>query len=418
MKQIGLIGINHESINTAIFLASGDWQVSVLASQKQIDEILTTYQFDRQLLLLWHLYVSDNKILVKDELKSLNHYWLFFDENNDNNDIALELNPSSQVLLSGAKSLNFFANFANQLATNWVYYVPFNFLKDGNNFNAFFKIELLLIGEKVKDSFAKSEILLSLIKNSDKQYFADIKTIEFARASIMGMLATRLSFINEMARLADSENINIHQVQTIMGMDKRIGKDYLKAGWGFGGKTLPNELTHLLDKFNANQVDTALLKSVIDVNNDQKELIFRKFWQYFNGFIDNKTVVIWGAGYRTGTSRTTNSAIHQLLALFWSYQIKTIVYTVNTTNELKGLYGDNPLFELTHSPYDNLANAHALFILNWAENQKINLDELNQVALPIFDGKNLLTADNIDGYKGEYFGIGINKQSMNSYILE
>ncbi|MDO4426900.1 MAG: UDP-glucose 6-dehydrogenase [Moraxella sp.] len=408
MKQIGLIGINHESINTAIFLASSDWQVSVLASQRQIDEILNTYQFDRQLLLLWHLYVSDNKILLKDELKSLTHYWLFFDENNDNNDIALELTPSSQVLLSGAKSLNFFANFANQLATNWVYYVPFNFLKDGNNFNAFFNIELLLIGEKVKDSFAKSEILLSLIKNSDKQYFVDIKTIEFARASIMGMLATRLSFINEMARLADSENINIHQVQTIMGMDKRIGKDYLKAGWGFGGKTLPNELTHLLNKFNANQVDTALLKSVIDVNNDQKELIFRKFWQYFNGFIDNKTVVIWGAGYRVGVGLTIGSAIHQLLALCWPYQIKTIVYAVNTTNELKGLYGDNPLFELTHSPYDNLNNAHALFILNWAENEKINLDELNQVALPIFDGKNLFSADEIAGYKGEYFGIGVN----------
>ena len=406
MKQIQIIGINHESINTAIFLASSDWQGSILASGEQIDEILIAYQFDRQLSLLWQLYVSDNKIVIQDELPLVENYWLFFDETNDNDNLNLNLTPSSQVLLSGANSLNFFADFADKLATNWVYYVPFNFLKDGNNFNAFFNIELLLIGEKFKDSFTKSEILLSLIKNSDKHYLADIKTIEFARASIIGMLATRLSFINEMARLADSQKVNIHQVQTIMGMDRRIGKDYLKAGWGFGGKSLPNELSHLLHQFNSNQVDTALLKAVIDVNNDQKELIFRKFWQYFNGAIDDKTVVIWGAGYRIGTSRTAGSAIHQLLTLCWSYQIKTYVYAVNTTNELTKLYGDNPLFQLVATPYESLNQAHALFILNWADNQTLNIDELNQVALPIFDGKNLFTDDEIARYQGDYVGMG------------
>lgn len=406
MKQIGLIGINHESINTAIFLASSHYQVSVLASHEQIEAFLAVYQFDRQLSLLWQLYVADNKICLTDNITECQDYWLFFDENNDHHDIFLKIKPSSQVLLSGTKSLNFFENFAKNLTTNWVYYLPFNFLKDGNNFNAFFHIDLLLIGEKIKKSVHRSEILLTLINNSKKQYIADIKTIEFARASIIGMLATRLAFINEMARLADSQNVNIHEIETMMGMDERIGKEYLKAGWGFGGKTLPNELSHLLEAFYSQQVDTFLLKSVIDVNNDQKELMFRKFWQYCNGFVDDKTVVIWGAGYRAGASITAGSAIHQLLHSCWSYGIKTIVYATNTTNELLALYGDNPLFLLTNSPYDNLNHAHALFIINWSENKKIDMGQLNQFALPIFDGKNLLSDEDVLAYQGVYFGVG------------
>ncbi|MFA9486773.1 UDP-glucose 6-dehydrogenase [Moraxella haemolytica] len=405
MKQIQIIGINHESINTAIFLASHAWQVSILASQQQIDEVLMPYQFDRQLSLLWQFYVTDNKIIIQADLKPTPYYWLFFDEHHDNDCLNLDLNPSSQVILSGAKPLGFFDDFAERLATNWVYYVPFNFLKDGNNFNAFFHIELLLIGEKLQGSVDHSDVLASLIKNSDKHYFADIKTVELARASIIGMLATRLSFINEMARLADGVGVNIKQIETMMGLDKRIGSHYLKAGWGFGGKTLPNELAHLTQSFHDNGVDTSLLKAVADVNGDQKELIFRKFWQYFNGGIENKQVVIWGAGYRTNTPKTTGSAIHALLKLCWAYDIKTCVYAVNTADELKSLYGDQPLFQLLSDPY-TLTTAHALFIINWSENELIDMGRLNNFTLPIFDAKNVFDDEQVLSYKGFYTGVG------------
>lgn len=405
-KQINILGVNFESINTALFLANSDWQVHLISDTDTVNAVLKKYQFDRQLSLLWQFYTNDQKIIIKDCIENNEHFWLFFDENSDIDVSAFDLKPNSQVLLSGAKEIGFFDALAQNLQTNWVYYVPFNFLKDGNNFNAFFNIELLMLGEKMANSANRHEILGTLIKNSKNHAINTIKTVEFTRASIIAMLATRLSFINEMARLADSETVNIDEVQGIMGKDSRIGGHYLKAGWGFGGKSLPSELDFLMKKFEQNQVDMHLLQAVKDINDDQKELIFRKFWQHFNGDIENKTVVIWGAGYRTGTSRTTGSAIHSLLKLFWNYGIKTFVYTVHTSYELNEQYGDEPLFELIDNPYEKIALANALFVINWANHEKIEMGRLNEVALPIFDAKNLLGDPEILAYQGFYCGIG------------
>ena len=215
--------------------------------------------------------------------------------------------------------------------------------------------------------------------------------------------------MNEMARLAASEQVNIKQVEQILGLDKRIGKDYLKAGWGFGGKSLPLELDFLIDGFKHNQVETSLLEAVKSINEDQKELIFREFWQYFDGFIENKTVMIWGSGYRNGTGRTTHSAFHPLIKLLWSYNIKTIVYANNTKEELLELYGNHPLFSLTDDAYAPLTQVQALFIVNWSLPIKPDINRLNNIALPIFDAKNTLTEPQIQQLVGFYTGIGCKK---------
>ena len=250
-----------------------------------------------------------------------------------------------------------------------------------------------------------------LLSRTDKQFVGDIKTVEFARAGIMAMLATRLSFVNEMARLADASGVDMTTVQTVMGLDKRIGKDYLSAGWGFGGQTLPTEVELLDQFFKQNQVQSHLLSTVSQINEDQKELIFRKFWRYFDGFIDGKSVMIWGAGYRTNTGRTTNGAIHPLLKLLWSYGIKTSIYAPNAGFELTQIYGDEPLFGLCDDAYD-LAGRDALFILNWSEVVLPTIEQLNQFGLPIFDAKNILNNQLVAQYAGDYHGIGRNHSKV------
>lgn len=158
----------------------------------------------------------------------------------------------------------------------------------------------------------------------------------------MTMLATRLSLMNELSRLADQLNVDITQVENIVGKDPRIGKDYLSAGWGFEWKTLPNELLRLTHTFQQCNIKSSFNSKVMAINEDQKELRFRKFWRHFDGFIEHKTVVVWGAGYRSGTGRTTNSAIHPLLKLLWSYQIKTLIFATNTAFELQEHYSGEP----------------------------------------------------------------------------
>ncbi|STZ62898.1 UDP-glucose 6-dehydrogenase ywqF [Moraxella lacunata] len=418
-NAVYIIGANHEAINAGILLASLNKKVHLLSIKNAIDETLFNYHFDRQINALWSLYVNENKIIhhhknsrddtldfIKQSQGSL--IWLFIDDMSDD-ELALftktQDNPHSQIILSGIDNIGKMEQIANEMISKWVYYLPFIFMKDGANFSSFYQSDLVLIGEKTANSVANCEIV-SFIKSQAKKCQIDtIKTIEFARSAIMAMLATRLSFMNEMTRLADKENVNIKHIERIMGSDSRIGSAYLGAGWGFGGKTLPNELTLLKNQFDNQNVKSDVLNAVIDVNADQKELIFRKFWRYFNGFIENKTVMIWGAGYRIGAGLSTNSAIHPLLKLLWSYDIKTVVYTNNTTIELQKMYENQALFSITHNPYE-LNEKDSLFIINWSGLTPPDVYELNKYNVPIFDAKNILSDDEIKMLTSDYIGIG------------
>lgn len=419
-QDIYIIGANHEAINAGILLASLGKTVYFLSVKNAIDETLVHYHFDHQINALWSLYVEQNKIhlcsknnrddvLVFYQQSYGGLIWLFVDDMTTD-DIELFIktqdNPHTQIIISGIDAIGKIQQIADGLTSKWVYYLPFIFMKDGANFSSFYHSDLVLVGEKTPNSTNHCEIVLFIKSQAKKCQINTIKTIEFARASIMAMLATRVSFMNEMARLADKENVNIKDIETIMGADGRIGSAYLGAGWGFGGKTLPSELNLLKQQFDAQTVKSGVLSAVMDINEDQKELIFRKFWRYFNGFIENKTVMIWGAGYRIGAGLSTNSAIHPLLKLLWSYQIKTVVYTNHTTLELKNGYQNEPLFELTDNPYDGLKNADGLFVLNWSALTPPDINKLNEYNVPIFDAKNIIDDKDVLRLTSDYMGIG------------
>ena len=152
-----------------------------------------------------------------------------------------------------------------------------------------------------------------------------------------------------------------------------------------------------------------LLQSVMHINEDQKELIFRKFWQYFDGFIDNKTVMIWGGSYKSGSGRTAGSAIHPLLALLWSYNIRTLVYSDKAQDELAMLYQQQSLLKLINNPYQQLSAAQAIFIISWSPQDQLDIAKLNQHAMPVFDAQNALTRLQINSLVGDYMGIGRSK---------
>jgi len=308
--------------------------------------------------------------------------------------------------MSGIKQLGAVDALSKQLQRAWVYYVPFVFLKDGDAYSSMLNPSLLLLGEKTPNSRHHLTMLQPLMQQARAFHQADIATIEFARSSIMAMLATRVSFMNEMSRLADSQQVDIQQVSHIMGLDERVGSSYLQAGWGFGGNTLPTELVKLQQSSTEKSLAMPLLQAVININEDQKELIFRKFWQYFDGFIDHKTVVIWGGSYKAGSGRTAESAIHPLLALLWSYNIRTLVYSDKAQTELAELYGQQSLLELIASPYQKLNEAQAIFIISWLSENKLDVARLNEQALPIFDARNALSRTQVDDLVGDYIGIG------------
>ena len=427
-----LVGHSIEAITSAVVLASLGHVVHLYADKDVLTQQLQQYGFEHHLQALWQMYDQQQQIMSyalpksadeliqgyeaasdNDEKKSVALYWLFLES------IGLvwledswitAFNHSHQqaipLIMSGIKQLGAVAALSKRLQRAWVYYLPFVFLKDGDAYSSMLNPSLWLLGKKTPNSSHHLNMLQPLMQHARATHHADIATIEFARSSIMAMLATRVSFMNEMSRLADSHQVDIQQVSHIMGLDERVGSSYLQAGWGFGGNTLPNELLQLQQSSKAQSLAMPLLQSVIHINEDQKELIFRKFWQYFDGFIDNKTVMIWGGSYKAGSGRTAGSAIHPLLALLWSYNIRTLVYSDKAQTELAVLYGQQPLLQLIGNPYQSIDKTQAVFILSWSPENRLDVNALNQQAMPIFDAQNILTRAQIDSLVGDYMGIG------------
>ena len=438
-----LIGHSIEAVTSAVVLASLGQQVHLYADQEILAQQLHQYGFEHHLQALWQMYTQQQHIMsfalpntadkliqlyevagysntkAIDEQQEVNQpklvilYWLFLDSIDSvwvEDDWLTAFNHSQQqtqpLMMSGIKQLGTIDALSQRLKRAWVYYLPFVFLKDGDAYSSMLNPSLWLLGEKTSNSRHHLGMLQPLMQHARATHYANIATIEFARSSIMAMLATRVSFMNEMSRLADSQQVDIQQVSHIMGLDERVGSSYLQAGWGFGGNTLPTELLQLQQSSQAQSLAMPLLQSVMHINEDQKELIFRKFWQYFDGFIDNKTVMIWGGSYKAGSGRTAESAIHPLLALLWSYNIRTLVYSDKAQTELAALYKQQSLLELINNPYQQLNEAQAIFIISWLPENRLDIAKLNERAMPVFDAQNALSRTQIDGLVGDYMGIG------------
>ena len=438
-----LVGHSIEAITSAVVLASLGHVVHLYADKDVLTQQLQQYGFEHHLQALWQMYTQQQHIVsfalpntadkliqlyevaghintkTTDTQQEINQpnivamYWLFLDSINSvwkEENWVTAFNHSHQqalpLIMSGIKPLGTVAALSTRLQRAWVYYLPFVFLKDGDAYSSMLNPSLWLLGEKTPNSSHHLNMLQPLMQHARATHHADIATIEFARSSIMAMLATRVSFMNEMSRLADSHQVDIQQVSHIMGLDARVGSSYLQAGWGFGGNTLPTELLQLQQSSKAQSLAMPLLQSVIHINEDQKELIFRKFWQYFDGFIDNKTVMIWGGSYKAGSGRTAESAIHPLLALLWSYNIRTLVYSDKAQTELAALYKQQSLLELINNPYQKLNEAQAIFIISWLPENRLDIAKLNEQAMPVFDAQNALSRTQIDGLVGDYMGIG------------
>jgi UDPglucose 6-dehydrogenase len=432
-----IIGQDIEAITSAVVLASLGQVVHLYADIRLLEQQLQQYGFEHHLQALWQMYEQQRQIISQplpasaDELIHIYEsastteglavtespeaalYWLFLDSIKSlwsDDSWITAFNHSHQqtcpIIMSGIEPLGHISALAQRLQRAWVNYVPFVFLQDGEAYSSMLTPSLWLLGEKTPDSSHKLTALQPLMQHARAYHHADIATIEFARSSIMAMLATRVSFMNEMSRLADSHQVDIKQISRIMGLDERVGSSYLQAGWGFGGNTLPTELDRLQQSGTENSVDMPLLQAVMHINKDQKELIFRKFWQYFDGFIDHKTVMIWGGSYKSGSGRTAGSAIHPLLELLWSYNIRTLVYSDKAQAELADRYDTQPLLQLVDSPYQQLNDIQAIFIISWSPQDKLDIAQLNQQAMPIFDARNVLTPRQVKALVGDYVGIG------------
>ncbi|MDN5645300.1 MAG: nucleotide sugar dehydrogenase [Acinetobacter sp.] len=290
----------------------------------------------------------------------------------------------------------------------WVY-LP-DMIQEGNALHSFAGANQLIVGCASDAAQIKiKELLRPLFPRQQQYLFMPILDAEFTKLSISGMLATRISYINDLAIVAEKLGIDIDSVRQGMAADSRIGGSYLYPGAGFGGENFSHDiqtLTHTVSDIGAN---SQLLAQVWEINEQQKEILFRKLWNYFHGDLKGKTVAIWGAAFKAKTSSTRQSPIHAMLKALWAQGVKVQLHDPQALAEIKNIYGERPDLMYCTAQYEAVQGAHALCLLTaWKQYWSPNYAELlKSMQHPlILDGRNIYDPAYVKTQGFAYMGVG------------
>ncbi len=290
----------------------------------------------------------------------------------------------------------------------WVY-LP-DMIQEGNALQSFAQAKQLIVGSASDAAQIKiKELLRPLFPRQQQYLFMPILDAEFTKLSISGMLATRISYINDLAIVAEKLDIDIESVRQGMAADSRIGGSYLYPGAGFGGENFSHDiqtLTHTVSDVGAN---SQLLTQVWEINEQQKEILFRKLWNYYHGDLKGKTVAIWGAAFKEKTSSIQQSPIHAMLAALWAQGVKVKLHDPQALKEIKKIYGERPDLIYCTEQYEAVQGAHALCLLTaWKQYWSPNYAELlKSMQHPlILDGRNIYDPAYVKTQGFAYMGVG------------
>ena len=283
------------------------------------------------------------------------------------------------------------------------------FLKEGCAIDDFTKPDRVVVGSDRPEAAEVLEILYKPFLRTERPYLAmGLESAEMTKYVANCMLATKISFINEMANLCEYVSADINDVRRGIGHDQRIGFSFLFPGVGYGGSCFPKDVRALAAVANANKVETKILDSVDIVNNAQKEVLFGKISRYFEGNLSGKTIGIWGLAFKPRTDDIREAPSLNLINSLIEAGATIKVHDPVAMENIKAIYGDKLTYCKHH--YDAAEGTDAIAIVTeWNEYRNPDFDymKLKMNAPVIFDGRNLYNPDNVkkDGFY--YSGIGL-----------
>lgn len=273
------------------------------------------------------------------------------------------------------------------------------FISEGNGCNDFLQPDRVVIGASNKKHFSLLKKLYETVLPVNTRYFfMSFESAELTKYASNCMLATRISFINEMAMLCEAFNADIKDVQIAVGADKRIGEAYLSSGCGYGGSCLPKDVKGLIAQAESFGIDTCLLRAVNEVNESQKKLIVRKVCDIFGNDLWDITFSIWGLSFKAHTDDVRDSIAITIIDELLKKGAKVYVYDPKVRN----LPIDQERVQFFDEQYITLNNSDGLIVLtDWDEftnpNFELMYSKMNRKI--IFDGRNVYDGE-IVGQKG------------------
>ena len=284
------------------------------------------------------------------------------------------------------------------------------FLKEGAAIEDFMKPDRVVVGT---DSEKASELMRALYqpfnRNRDRINVMDIRSAELTKYAANAMLATKISFINELANLAERVGADIEQVRLGIGSDPRIGYHFIYPGCGYGGSCFPKDVQALQKIGLKADYETTLIAAVDAVNQAQKEVLYSKIKTYFGNQISTKTFAIWGLAFKPNTDDMREASSRALMQNLWAAGAKVQAYDPVAMDECKRIYGQRDDLTLCNNAEQALQGADALIIVTeWTEFRSPNFATLKAILQNplIFDGRNLYDPSDLEAQGIEYYAIG------------
>lgn len=286
------------------------------------------------------------------------------------------------------------------------------FLKEGAAINDFMKPDRVVIGAEKKEVFDTMKQLYSpFFRTRDRFITMDIHSAEMTKYAANAMLATKISFINEIANICEKVGADVNEVRKGIGSDKRIGYDFIYPGIGYGGTCFPKDIAALIQLGKTNGYDPKLISSVNEVNNNQKQLFLAKILNRFGEDLSGLTFAIWGLSFKPETDDMREAPSVYLIKELIKRGASINAYDPKAMKEAKEVYlkGYSVLFN--QEKYAALENANALILLTeWKEFRSPDFSRIkSQLKEPVvFDGRNQYNAFHLEKSDFEYYQIGKN----------
>ncbi len=283
------------------------------------------------------------------------------------------------------------------------------FLKEGAAVDDFRKPDRIVIGV----SSGRAEKLLRELyepfnRNHERLVVMDIRSAELTKYAANAMLATKISFMNELANMAEALGADIENVRLGIGSDPRIGYEFIYPGCGFGGSCFPKDVRALIHTASQIGVKAELIEAVQGVNDRQKHILFRKLLSHY-GDLQGKTVALWGLAFKPNTDDMRDAPSRVFMEAAWDAGAKVQAYDPVASEEAARIYGEREDLKLCDSPEQALQNADALVVATeWREFRSPDFDEvkslLNQPV--VVDGRNIYDPQQMADKGFSYYAIG------------
>jgi UDPglucose 6-dehydrogenase len=284
------------------------------------------------------------------------------------------------------------------------------FLKEGAAIADFMKPDRVVVGT---DNPRTAELLKTLYdpftRSRDRMIVMDVRSAELTKYAANAMLATKISFMNEIANLAERMGADIEKVRVGIGSDTRIGFSFIYPGAGYGGSCFPKDVKALVHSAGEYDFDAKLLKSVEAVNKNQKEVLFQKISKFFGGKLKGKTIAVWGLAFKPNTDDMREAPARILNEALWGAGAKVQAYDPVAMGEATRIYGQRDDLVLAKDAEAALVGADALAIVTeWQEFRSPDFDTMRDALASkvIFDGRNLYDPHFVKSFGLKYYGIG------------